>query len=537
MFKWYEASDRCYVYLVDVQFEDNTLTFRDSEWFTRGWTLQELIAPRKMVFYDRNWKTLGTKHSLRHYICWRTNIDEEVILNSSALRLRCVAQRMSWAANRIKTREEDIAYCLLGIFRVNLTLLYGEGALSAFRRLQEAIILKTSDESIFAWAYNPRVFGNATVPLKKALTSEAGDWPGKQTWQKDGQPRARTASMLAVSPRIFASCGDMKCGFPSSIPHSVSNRGLDIELPLIDIELSECHPITALKNAPGITWIALLRCEAGTSELLGIILAKTYNDFLVRCTFGQNAVSTVRVDARLAAVAKPRRVTIAIDADTWGNVDLDSGFLNLRRSQLFINISPLVQEMGYSVFSVSKVDRIFWGPSIPWHWLDSSKWIGNQDDWDDATLVLSSAARSYDASYLSIETAQLFQIKFSAPGDKSLPFSVYTSRLYDKRTLWKHENQSILLRSATDLELNKSCNLRGQEELEEFYERLRNSDENVVVECQDMNYRIFLDYTVSDILHHKVYHVNIDAVLVEESFEESAIPVFDFSTDIFDKAN
>ena len=125
-----------------------------SRWFTRGWTLQELIAPSRILFYDRHQACLGDKQSLCDQIARVTGIEKEYILGSRALSEASVACRMSWASRRTTTRTEDIAYCLLGVFDVNMPLLYGEGA-KAFTRLQEKILQRTNDESLFAWISGP----------------------------------------------------------------------------------------------------------------------------------------------------------------------------------------------------------------------------------------------------------------------------------------------------------------------------------------------------------------------------------------------
>ena len=154
MFQWYKDSAECLVYLSDVSALDEQweAQFRRSRWFRRGWTLQELIAPEVVIFYDRDWTPLGTRQDLRAIISEITHIPEEVLVRGPvALDKLCVAQRMSWASMRMTSEPEDMSYCLLGLFDVNLPLMYGEGARKAFLRLQEAIIKQTDDNSIFAW--------------------------------------------------------------------------------------------------------------------------------------------------------------------------------------------------------------------------------------------------------------------------------------------------------------------------------------------------------------------------------------------------
>lgn len=146
MFKWYQSARICYVYLEDCFNNEDMMQCR---WWKRGWTLQELIAPMIVEFYDANWKELGTKLSLHEQITKATGIDRE-ILNGVNLFDRNVAVRMSWTANRKTTRIEDQAYCLLGLFGVNMPLLYGEGE-RAFTRLQEEIMRVREDYTLFVW--------------------------------------------------------------------------------------------------------------------------------------------------------------------------------------------------------------------------------------------------------------------------------------------------------------------------------------------------------------------------------------------------
>lgn len=148
MYNWYRNAKYCYVYLHDVDQENPTKSFQKSKWFTRGWTLQELLAPRIVLFFDRKWQFLGNRKSLAEDISQITGIDLEA-LQTGDLRKYSVAQKMSWAAKRRTTRPEDTAYCLIGLFNVKMPLLYREGE-RAFLRLQKEIIKKDDDQSIFA---------------------------------------------------------------------------------------------------------------------------------------------------------------------------------------------------------------------------------------------------------------------------------------------------------------------------------------------------------------------------------------------------
>ncbi|OJT06823.1 Vegetative incompatibility protein HET-E-1 [Trametes pubescens] len=154
MYRWYEAAVVCYAYLSDVRSAPGpiaqTSEFFFSLWHTRGWTLQELLAPDIVVFLSASWAYLGTKASLASVLQLRLDIHPLILTKVIPVREICVAQVMSWAASRVTTREEDRAYCLMGLFGAHMPTLYGEGS-RAFVRLQEAIWERKPDASIFAW--------------------------------------------------------------------------------------------------------------------------------------------------------------------------------------------------------------------------------------------------------------------------------------------------------------------------------------------------------------------------------------------------
>ena len=147
MFSWYKEARICLAHLKDIVKGSNK-SFSDSEWFTRGWTLQELLAPKDITFFDRDWNQLGTKVSRSTDIEKATRIAPRHMINFESA---CMATRMSWQAGRKTTRIEDLAYSLFGICEVGMDLRYGERD-KAFRRLQEQIINSDAgDESILAW--------------------------------------------------------------------------------------------------------------------------------------------------------------------------------------------------------------------------------------------------------------------------------------------------------------------------------------------------------------------------------------------------
>jgi hypothetical protein len=141
--------------------------FARSVWFTRGWTLQELLLPYNLVFLDRHFNQFGTKDGLRNEISTITGIPIASLTNQGALSCATAAQMFCWASERKTTRIEDRAYCLLGLFHINMPLLYGEGE-EAFERLQKEILLQRRDETIFAWTascdFTPHAFALAPSP-------------------------------------------------------------------------------------------------------------------------------------------------------------------------------------------------------------------------------------------------------------------------------------------------------------------------------------------------------------------------------------
>jgi hypothetical protein len=218
MFTWYKNSFTCVTYLSDfslrpelgqLQFESD---LAKSQWFRRGWTLQELIAPAQVEFYDSKWRCFGTKRDLAKVISKITGVSKALLQGKRTLKSFSCAQKMSWAANRRTTRPEDRTYSLLGLFGVSLPLIYdGDGA-RAFKRLQEEIIKTSTDQSIFAWVQHgpsPSIPSGRTVFDKKC-------------------------SVLAPSPDCFRFSSNI---VPyqreeSDCPYSLTNSGLEIIQPI-----------------------------------------------------------------------------------------------------------------------------------------------------------------------------------------------------------------------------------------------------------------------------------------------------------------
>jgi hypothetical protein len=166
MFRWYTEAQLCYAFLSDLPDESAGWNeqFGHSLWFTRAWTLQELLAPCAVEFYAVDWSPIGTRQSRCREISSITGI-APVALTASWMYVKdtfLTAQKLSWAAHRQASRGEDAAYSLLGLFDVNMPMLYGEGEHRAFSRLQKAIYKKDGDHSLFL--FRPRLESH-TVPL------------------------------------------------------------------------------------------------------------------------------------------------------------------------------------------------------------------------------------------------------------------------------------------------------------------------------------------------------------------------------------
>ena len=225
MFKWYQNCFECYVHLGDVEYSPEEMSlmkawgneywsagcwprleskFGKSSWFSRGWTLQELVAPNKSrtFFFDASWNMICNLPPIVNDVSRVTGIQAKYLTNTSGsppIASASVAKRMSWASRREASREEDMAYCLLGIFDINMPLLYGEGGEKAFFRLQVEIMNKTDDESLFAWT------------------------------------SSRIASgMFAAHPSNFVDSGDIEPFSDTSWlrpPYSMTNKGIAFSVP------------------------------------------------------------------------------------------------------------------------------------------------------------------------------------------------------------------------------------------------------------------------------------------------------------------
>ncbi|KAI0849305.1 HET-domain-containing protein [Daldinia vernicosa] len=258
MFQWYKRSKVCYIYLADVSAEDDPFEissgFRRSRWFTRGWTLQEILAPMELIFFDKAWNQIKigwlirvanpsrgqdlstlprqgkyfNRLDLLSLLSEITNIPKKA-LDTGDLSKFCAAARLAWAANRKTTRIEDVAYSLLGLLEVNMPLLYGEGD-KAFLRLQEEIIKSRNDDSLLAWGYRLR---------------------------QNEHPKIYSDNVLARSPSDFTHCHSFE---------SLDNDETSPQVPLTtshsamtNIGIQTAIPIRPIDPKIGV-FMAILRC-------------------------------------------------------------------------------------------------------------------------------------------------------------------------------------------------------------------------------------------------------------------------------------
>ncbi|PIL34418.1 hypothetical protein GSI_03193 [Ganoderma sinense ZZ0214-1] len=325
MYAWYKGAHVCYAYLADVPSLDSEdpkedgSAFRESRWFKRGWTLQELLAPRNLIFLSQDWRPLGWKKELADLVSAITGISVNVLARGQTLSTFSVAQRLSWAARRETTRVEDRAYSLLGIFDINMPTLYGEGE-CAFQRLEEEILRRIPDQSIFAWGH---VYLGPQIPVLDNLN------PGPTQFGRKAPQGCRksfrftalpSTSLLSQSPDNFVDCGSVEVvplspllyHYPDlPVPdYNFTPHGIRTHFPLIP--LSALLPNSGAEHyagRPSWYYLAILGCEHSGRDRPGHLLGRVcYLDpsatgirFLSRAfieirSFGQEG--NVTVDSR-----------------------------------------------------------------------------------------------------------------------------------------------------------------------------------------------------------------------------------------------
>lgn len=313
MWEWYGKAEECYAHLSDVSYPSlggpfDTALGTTSAWFSRGWTLQELLAPGIMIFCDADWKVIGQKKdaAILAEITKITSIPLRCLVSHFSLNHAPVAQKLSWASRRVTTRTEDIAYCLLGLVGVNMPLLYGEGE-KAFLRLQQEIIRQTDDESIFAWC-NPK----ATL--------------------------GRISGVLAPSIDHFAHSSHVHVIDGYRKPYAVTNKGLDFDVP--------CHKVSKL----GVYIVPLnceYRLETGLFARCAIAVQETRDQFSTSSRIHADGLGDHlhNIYPREGRTLVERRFLIRISRsqkDYEQAVAVISNFLERRRSK---KIERLVEQL------------------------------------------------------------------------------------------------------------------------------------------------------------------------------------------------
>jgi hypothetical protein len=287
MYRWYKNSVFCFAYLSDLppnQAADQSALDK-CRWFTRGWTLQELIAPKDVIFFDQDWKRIGTKSELKEVIANITRINHQILDGSRPLSSVAIAKRMSWASRRETTRVEDMAYSLLGIFDINMPMIYGEGP-RAFMRLQGEILHATTDLSIFAW---------------QAVGLEAH------------------RGVFATSPAEFRDCGSIERNqdqFRFRDEISLTNRGIKIH--------------TLIAHSDRGIFILDLHCSdmqsQASPERLGIELARELDTFYrassgslyrgsMKAAHGPRTIYLAPSDNALEPLSESRKLKIDLTMD------------------------------------------------------------------------------------------------------------------------------------------------------------------------------------------------------------------------------
>ncbi|KAI0717809.1 heterokaryon incompatibility protein-domain-containing protein [Cerioporus squamosus] len=289
MYAWYAGAAVCYAYLEDVEISSLARPRTVSnppqlvrplivgcEWFTRGWTLQELIAPRFVVFVDTNWKPFGTKDSYIAALTSITRVPGDVLQHVVSADAYSVATRMLWASRRTTTRVEDQAYSLMGIFGVHMPTIYGEGT-NAFRRLQEEILKRDPDQSILVWGF-AEVFldWSAFVVRARSLPDPASTTHGVLDLREP----------LATIPESFGQSAALLRGTLGTLtPQQLAERigqPSDREAPWPDIAVTPVgiHTRVPIIPLPSVDvnrplYAAFLACEYHTSDgepLLPVLL-------------------------------------------------------------------------------------------------------------------------------------------------------------------------------------------------------------------------------------------------------------------------
>ena len=477
MFAWYKNSACCYAYLSDVLATKLDKDFSRSRWFRRGWTLQELLAPEDVIFYDEKWVHIGTKLEHAQWISDITGIDEKALLGPPHIDFGvvgfgpfCVAKRMSWASARRTTRAEDMAYCLLGIFDVNMPLLYGEGD-RAFLRLQEEIIRKTVDDSILAWGLLPGV----DHPLELM----------PETVRTDMNGISLTSNVLASSPKDFVNCADLSYAAESISPFTLTNTGLQIQLPLVPV-FSTNNPLDP-DDVCG--WIGLLSCSPGSSsQFIGILLCPEARDdgsnarvARARIYRDRSFYSTVVVGSRAAVRSVPQTVTITGFDESRTVRDLYRGYW-----QFVINQSSALQDIGYHVRNGTGWSAVQW----------RERGFGYNPTWDAEAMVLTIDREE------TMMLAELIEFCFEPlRGMQNTSFTVFIRTIDYRATI------------------REGVAFSEDDKRRFFYDLNRESSQHdmgdvIIHDSEGSSFQVSVGIRAKRVYDHRLFEVNIDAVQV-----------------------
>ncbi|KAI0381464.1 heterokaryon incompatibility protein-domain-containing protein [Hypomontagnella monticulosa] len=290
MFRWYQNAGICYAYLEDVDILKILRVHEDAEllrgvdileeadideisrcgdvadfnnflhtalrqfivgakWFTRGWTLQELLAPHYLVLVDRAWRRIGTRESWAMEIREASKIEARHLtgFRPTDFQSCSIAMRLSWAARRETTVEEDETYSLIGLFGISMPLIYGEGRWRAFNRFQRELIAVYSDDSVFAWKAE-RLYDEHLLNAQR----------------EDSDSRW---GVLASSIKQFLNASTVEAFGHYGASFSMTNRGLEI-----GTKRWRC------KDDPAVC-LARLNCGVRPRGYVGIYLRHAYDTY------------------------------------------------------------------------------------------------------------------------------------------------------------------------------------------------------------------------------------------------------------------
>ncbi|KAL0945654.1 hypothetical protein HGRIS_014808 [Hohenbuehelia grisea] len=256
MFNWYRNSEICIVYLAGTK--SMLDPHKKDDWFKRGWTLQELLAPPRMKFFNSDWTpTTSSQYDIDRTTTLTRRVPEFSVRLSAASGIYPVERLhnyvpgveqarevLHWASARQTTRPEDMAYCLIGLLNLELSVAYGEGYPTAFYRLQVEVMRRTEDRGLFFWSGSPSSHSSM-------LAATVFGFRQPVPWSDDG----------VRSDGYYSACLDRD---PTI---TLTNCGIRMSIPLYSVELDPTTRNTSRKTTGGRTyslvlWVPGLGCRA-----------------------------------------------------------------------------------------------------------------------------------------------------------------------------------------------------------------------------------------------------------------------------------